>query len=433
MGSIVGTSIFVVPQVVARDVPNTAWMAAAWLLGGVAAIAGALVSAELAERRPLVGGTYAYLREAYHPSLAFIYGWCLLLVTQTGAMASVAVIFARYWNELAHSAAPESVIAAIVIAVFTVINCFGVRTGSTVQSILMLAKIAVIGALILSGLRIVAQPEAGAAHPPSAMNPFAGFGAAMVPILFAYGGWHMASFLAGEARDPRVELPRALVLGVTGVVALYLGVNLVCARALGPALAGTPAPVSAVMRMAFGSRGATYIAIGIAISAIGYLSQATLTSPRVYYAMASDGLFFQSVARLSPRTHAPSVAILIQGAAAIVIAFSGKYHQILTYVMSVELFFNILTVGSLFIFRRRDAQAATAAGRVMRGSPLPELIVVALNAGVAVGLFYDAPLNGACGIVIALAGIPVYLCWRERRRRRVEMHGNIAAGQMTGY
>jgi APA family basic amino acid/polyamine antiporter len=147
------------------------------------------------------------------------------------------------------------------------------------------------------------------------------------------------------------------------------GVNLVCARALGPALAGTPAPVSAVMGMAFGNRGATYIAIGIAVSAIGYLSQATLTSPRVYCAMAADGLFFQSVARLSPRTHAPSVAILIQGAAAIVISFSGKYHQILTYVMSVELFFNILTVGSLFIFRRRDVQAATAACRVMRGSP----------------------------------------------------------------
>jgi APA family basic amino acid/polyamine antiporter len=391
-------------------------MTMAWLLGGVAAIAGALVSAELARRRPLVGGTYAYLRDAYHPSLAFVYGWCLLLVTQTGAMASVAVIFARYWNEMARTSVPESVIAAIVIAVFTAVNCMGVRTGSTVQSILMIAKIGVIGALIAAGFRVAVLPQTGAAHPPPPGDPFLGLGAAMVPILFAYGGWHMASFLAGEARNPTKELPRALVVGVTAVVALYLGVHLVCVRALGPALGKIPAPASAVMRMAFGERGATWIAVGIAISAVGYLSQATLTSPRVYYAMALDGLFFQSVARLNPRTQAPSIAILLQGAAAIVIAFSGKYHQILTYVMSVDLLFNVLTVGSLAIFRRRDGDSALTGDRSMLGSPATELIASVLNAGAAIGLFLVAPLNGALGIIIALTGVPVYLCWTRRRR-----------------
>jgi basic amino acid/polyamine antiporter, APA family len=424
MGSIIGTSIFIVPQVVAKNVSaRVGWILAAWILGGAAAIVGAFISAELASTRPFAGGTYVYLRDAYHPGVAFLYGWCLLLVMQTGAMASVAVIFARYLNELAGTSIPESIITTVVIAVLSVINCLGVRTGSTVQNLLMACKIAAIGALIICGWVLAGSHWTGPPHTqspaPQGLESLAGFGAAMVSVLFCYGGWQMAAFLAGEVRNPEVTVPRGLVMGVTGVIVLYLGVNAVCARSLGGALASTPAPASAVMRMALGERGAAIIAAGIAISALGYLSQATLTSPRVYYAMAADGLFFKSVAWLHPRTRVPIFAILLQGGCAIIIALSGRYHEILNYVMSVDTFFSLLTIGSIFIFRRRISQTARVQAFRVPGHPVTTVLLMTVYAGVAVSLFYKFPSNGLMGISIALTGVPVYFLWQRRKASKI--------------
>ena len=179
-------------------------------------------------------------------------------------------------------------------------------------------------------------------------------GAAIIPVAFAYGGWQTASFVAGEMRDPRRDLSRGLVIGVLGVVMLYLAVNFVCLKVLGPgALAATHIPASAVMRAALGERGAKWIAFGIAVSTLGFLSQGILTAPRVYYAMACDGLFFKSVGWLSPKARVPVVAIILQGVTATVIALSGHYEQILNYVISVDFISFGLTAASLFVFRRR--------------------------------------------------------------------------------
>ena len=184
----------------------------------------------------------------------------------------------------------------------------------------------------------------------------------MIPVAFAYGGWQTASFVAGEMRDPRRDLSRGLVIGVIGVVVLYLAVNFVCLRVLGPdGLAATRIPASAVMRAALGERGAQWIAFGIAISTLGFLSQGILTAPRVYYAMARDGLFFKSVGWLSPRTGVPVVAIVLQGVTATVIALSGRYEQILNYVISVDFISFGLTAASLFVFRRKTAGFAREA------------------------------------------------------------------------
>src|SRR6266540_4104458 len=375
MGGIIGSGIFINPYVVARRVTTPFLILTVWALGGLIALAAAFIWAELAALRPEVGGQYAYLREAYHPLVAFLYGWGLLLVIQSGGMAAVAVTFARYFLELTSLPVADWMVAIIALASLTVINCMGVRAGSSVQSALMVLKIIAILALILCGLFLAGPQRTSAVGPPGfldrpiSFNLLTAIGAAMVPVLFAYGGWQTASFVSGEIREPRKNLPRALIIGVVGVVILYLGVNLVCVRVLGVSgLANTTTPASDVMRLALGPGGARAIAAGIAISTLGFLSQGMLTAPRVYFAMAEDGLFFKRVGRLSARTGAPVTAIVLQGIASTAIAFSGKYQQILNYEVSVDFIAFGATATCIFVFRRRmntaNPQAPDSARRI---------------------------------------------------------------------
>ena len=370
MGGIIGAGIFVNPAVVARAVHTPMLILGAWLIGGAIALIGAFVYAELAVLRPRVGGQYAYLRDAYHPIVAFLYGWTLLLVVQTGGMAGAAIIFGRYFQELTGFPVPEQAVAAITLAILTAINCFGIRAGSNVQSALMLTKLGAIVMLIGVGWMMVAPAAPGltTSLPPQAGNAWQGLAAAMVPVLFAYGGWQTASFVSGEMRDPRRDLPRGLFIGVAGVIVVYVLVTYVCLRALGAAgLANTNTPASEVMRQALGSRGAKLIACGIAVSTVGFLSQSILTAPRVYYAMARDGVFFKAVGRLSERTRVPVVAIVLQGAWAALVAMTGKYEQILNYVVTIDVLFFGLTGAALFIFRRREPKEASEG--ISCGSP----------------------------------------------------------------
>ncbi|HMC55588.1 MAG TPA: amino acid permease, partial [Gemmatimonadaceae bacterium] len=244
MGGIVGAGIFRNPSEVARHVDTPALMLLAWAAGGLVALAGAFVYAELAQRRPEVGGQYAYIRDAFHPVAAFLYGWTLLLVTQTGGMAAVAMTFADYFRELTGLNIERSVIAVVTLAALTVVNCFGVRSGSNVQNTFMVMKIAAIVMLVLAGwtaLRSSGAPPVAA--PNDAGHDTTHFLAAMVPVLFAYGGWQTASFVSGEMRNPERDLPRGLLFGVLGVVALYIAVNVVCIVTLGPvSLANTQTP-----------------------------------------------------------------------------------------------------------------------------------------------------------------------------------------------
>jgi basic amino acid/polyamine antiporter, APA family len=243
-------------------------------------------------------------------------------------------------------------------------------------------------------------------------------GAAMVPVAFAYGGWQTASFVAGEMRDPRRDLSRGLVAGVLGVVLLYLAVNFVCVRVLGPVgLAATRTPASAVMRAALGERGAQWIAFGIAVSTLGFLSQGILTAPRVYYAMARDGLFFRSVGWLSPRTGVPVVAIVLQGVTATVIALSGRYEQILNYVVSVDFISFGLTAASLFVLRRRFGVASAEGLYLAPGHPYTTGLFVLTCAGIVISTIVSSPANSAIGLIILVAGIPVYLYWSRAARQ----------------
>jgi len=418
MGGIVGAGIFANPSEVAHRVHTPFLILGVWVLGGLFAMCGAFIWAQLAMRLPAAGRQSLYLREAYHPAVAFVYGWGLLLITQTGGMAAVAVIFASYFRALTGADWNSSAIAVIALLTLAGINCLGARTGSNVQSALMLLKIGAIAALVMIGFT--------AGHGSLRLEPFLGepasfgllksIGAAMVPIAFAYGGWQTATFLAGEMRDVRRDLSRGLLIGVAGVVALYLAVNLACLRVLGPVgLDATTTPASNVMRIALGERGAQWIAAGIAVSTLGFLSQSMLTAPRVYYAMARDGLFFKSVGKLFGKSGTPVVAIVLQGLAAIIIALSGTYGEILNFEVTVDFIFFGMTAASLFILRRRSIGSDVVTYRVP-GHPFTTILFVLSCAGIVISAVIASSRNSAIALCIMLAALPVYYFWTRFRR-----------------
>jgi len=425
MGGIIGAGIFINPYLVAERVHTSALILSAWIAGGVIALLGGFIYAELASRLPVVGGQYAYLRDALHPGVAFLYGWVLLLVIQTGGMAAVAVTFARYFLELTRWQVNDSVIAAAALALLTAINCLGVRAGSRVQSVMTLTAIAAIGMLeavsFLRGGTSLISWRPLLDQPPSVHLAIA-FGSAMTPVLFAYGGWHTSSFLSGEIRDPRKTLPRGLVLGVLGVIAVYSSVNFVYVRALGPTgLAAATTPASAVMRALLGPRGGALIAAGIAFSAFGFLAQSFLTAPRVYFAMAEDRIFFRSVAWIDPRTHVPVIAILLQGVWAIVIALSGTYAQVVNYVVAMDSLFFGLTAVCLLVMRRRAALASAPAIEYrVPGHPWTTLLFIAAEWIVVASTFAHDPIRSLIGLGIAAAGLPAYYLWRAKNKGATE-------------
>ena len=429
MGGIIGSGIFINPYVVAQQVSSTILILGAWAFGGLIALAGAFIYAELSSQTSNSGGQYVYLRDAFHPALAFVYGWALLLVTQSGGMAAVAVTFAKYvcaLGNLETSDNTAAILATIALALLTLINCLGVRAGSTTQNIFMILKLLAIAALVGFGLSVSGAPATAIATPrfvasggstsssPGIWNSLTSFGAALIPVQFAYGGWQTSCFVAGEVREPQKNLPRGLLLGVLGVIAVYLSVNFVCVHALGPqGLAQTRTPASAVMRLALGEQGARIIAIGIAVSTIGFLSQSMLTAPRVYFAMAEDGLFFSSLTKLN-RARVPALAIALQGVLAIIITLSGRYEQILNYVISVDVIFFALTAATVFVFRARKIDNDVAFK--IPGHPFTTLFFIGACAGVAFSTLYRYPHNSAIGLGIMLTGIPVYLFWRARQK-----------------
>ena len=410
MGGIIGSGIFMNPYVVAQRVHTPALIVGAWVAGGVIALLGAFAYAELAALRPDVGGQYAYLRDAYHPSVAFLYGWALLLIVQSGGMAAVAATFARYAVELTGVAVAPTALAVITLLALTIINCLGVRSGSNTQTVLMLLKLAAIIMLIAFGFgagRLKPAATHGGGEPFSLIQ----FGAAMTPVMFAYGGWQTASFISGELKRPRRDLALGLLVGVAGVIAVYVGVNIICVRVLGAdGLAQTSAPASAVMRIALGERGARLIAAGIAISTLGFLSQSMLTAPRVYYAMAADGVFFRSVAKIHPKTRVPIVAIALQGVVAVIITLSGTYEQILSYVVSTDFIFFGLTGLALFVFRRRQPPGEFRTP----GHPLTTAVFVLACWTIVIATLIKSPVNSAIGFAILAAGLIAYAVWPSR-------------------
>lgn len=424
MGGIVGAGIFMNPSVVARAVQAPGAILGAWLLGGIIALTGAFVYAELAARRPGAGGQYLYLRDAYHPIVAFLYGWTLLLVSQSGGMAAVAMTFGGYFRELTGTQLSPSTIAVVTLVALTLVNCYGVRAGSNVQSALMVMKLAAIVMLVTIGWAGVNATRGflftGTVPEPAARPPLLAFAAAMVPVLFAYGGWQQTNFVAEEMVDAERNLPRALGIGVLVVALVYLSVNLTYLRALGvPSLAASRAPAADVMGAYFGPAGRRLIAAGIAVSTFGFLNLVILVTPRVYQAMARDGLFFARFADLHPRTRTPVAAIAVQGIWAIGLLLSGSYGQLLDYVTFADWIFFGVTAATLFVYRRRDVHAGSRYRAPFY--PVSVLLFCAACLYVVAGAVFSNPWNAVRGSVLLAAGVPVFLFWSRRARWRADV------------
>ena len=411
VGGIIGGGIFRTPATVAERVSSAGMVLVMWIAGGVVALIGAFCFGELGQRRPRAGGGYVYLRETWGPLPAFLYGWTLVLVIATGAIAAVAVTFANYALALAGLSDRFTVPLAVgTIALLAGINYVGVRPAAITQNIFTVLKLAALAALIAAGL-FLAVPSNVPTFQPSGAG--AGFGAALVPILFTYGGWQQTNFIAEEIIEPEKNLPRALVLGVTIVVAVYLLANLAYLRVLGVSgLARSTAPAADVMVAVLGPAGGKLIAAGIAVSTFGFLNLVILVTPRVLQAMAADGVFFAKLAELHPVHRTPAAAIVALAACAALLTLSKTFGQLVDYVTFGDWIFFGLTVAGLFIYRAREPNAAFK----VPGYPWTPALFVLAAAYVVVSAVLSNPKNAGIGALLIGAGVPVFWLWNQKRR-----------------
>ncbi len=424
MGGIIGAGIFMNPSVVAQRAHTTPLILAAWIIGALIAIAGGFIFAESAWRRPNAGGLYGYMRDAFHPVVAFMYGWTALLVSQSGGMAAAAVTFAVYFQPLVGARVAPAISAIVAIAVLSAINCAGVREGGSTQNVLMILKAAVIVAVIgaaIFGPHLAGAHAAAAMGAPSGIALVAIMGAALIPVLYAYDGWQTAPFIDHELKQPERTLPQGMIWGVIGVVVLYLAMTAAALKMLGPGgLAATATPASDMMRLILGPIGQRIIAAGVALSTLGFLSNNILTSPRIYYAMARDGIFFKQLAWVHPRTRAPMIAIVLQALAAIAITAWGNYGRILNYVTSMDFIFMCLAAIALFIFRRRSPLEH---GPRVPGHPWPTIFFIVASGAVVFDTLITYPHDTLIGLGILFSGAPIYLFWHRRRATEASFAG----------
>lgn len=421
IGGIIGSGIFINPYIVAQRLDSAPLVLGAWIAGGAIALAGAYSYAELGALFPRAGGQYVYLRDAYHPIAGFLYGWALLLLIESGAIAAVAITFANYALRLGGRpdlAAMPVAIAAIVL--LSIINYLGVKPGSRVLNVLVVLKVAALAALIIAGAMVPAQPGWWSAARPSGLSAgttMLSFGAALIPILFAYGGWQNANYVAEEIENPRRNLPLSLLSGTIAVVVIYVLVNAVYLRALGlEGLAATTTPASKAAERMFGALGDRFVTAAIAISTFGFLDLAILAPTRVYYAMAADGVFFSALARLHPRFRTPWVAILVQSTWSCILAATGRYEQLLNYVVFADWIFFGLTVGTVIVFRRAvPLQGRPADAYRSPGYPLVQILFVLISAAVVLSVVRDDPAAALRGALLLALGIPVFW-WFTRKR-----------------
>lgn len=413
-GGIIGVGIFANPSNIARVVADPVLILLVWALGGGVALISAFVWAELASRFPHVGGQYVYLQRAYHPVVGFLYGVALLFIINGGSLAAVSILFASYVDRsfIPLSAAGIRAAAALALVVVTAVNAVGVRAGTWTNNLLM-------GAKVLGVLALVALAFGHGSTPASHFDPAPAvvFGnvslgvllTAMVPILFAYGGWQSCANIAAEIKDPTRNFAKANVLGVIVVVVLYLSLNLAYLWVMTPAqIAASPALAADMARAAAGDAGARFVALLIVVSSLGFLAVVILTGPRLYYAMAADGLFFGRAARLHPRYHTPVFALWFQAAVSLVLLTTNTYDQLLSYVVFADWLFFGLTAGALVLVRYRDPAARAGIARVP-GHPWTAGTFIAVAAGVVLNSFFAYPTQSLIGSAILVAAAVRYV------------------------
>ena len=421
VGGIIGAGIFINPYLVAQRLPSAGLVLLAWAVGGLIALGGAFAFAELASLFPRAGGEYVYLREAYHPAVGFLFGWASLVMIQGGGLAAVAITFAQYTLRfLGAGGLDPKPLAMLALMLVALVNYVGVKPGSRLLNALVILKVGALAVLIVGGLWMAGSlPPAPA---PDAVRPTATllvFGAALVPILFSYGGWQSVNIVSEEIREPSRNLPRALVIGTVLVVVVYLLVNLVYLMTLTrDGLAATATPAADAVRRLFGAGADRWIAAAIAVSTFGFLDLTLLAPTRIYYAMAKDGVFFSGLARLHPRFGTPHRAIGLQALWGIVLVATGTYGGLVDSVVFGDWIFFGLTVAAVIRFRRKFPRETRPAGAFLSpGYPVLPILFVAASILVVAGAVASNPVRSAIGLVLMAAGIPIYLSCTGRARR----------------
>lgn len=417
VGIVIGSGIFLVPAEQARTLKSPFLILSVWLVGGMLSLLGGLAYSELGARRPLAGGQYVYLRDAYGSAIGFLYGWVLFLVIQTGSIAAVAMGFAQYLAFFVPLDANGVKVAAVLsILGLSALNAASVRSGVTLQNVFCALKLLALAALVLLGLTSP-RAEVSAlsfAVPALDLPLLSSFGLALVGVLWAFDGWNCVSFVSGQIRDPERNLPRALVTGISLVTVVYALATLTYLAVLGVAgVANAPDDrvASAAAQVFAGDWGARGIATGILVSTFGCLNGMIMSSPWVYYAMARDGLFLPSFGHTHPQRGTPVAAIWAQGAWSAALALSGSYDQLFTYVIFVSWLFYAMAVGSVFIFRHREGAPAEGQYRTW-GYPLTPAIFMLAAAGILLNTIYTQPGPAAAGLAITALGLPAYFRFR---------------------
>jgi basic amino acid/polyamine antiporter, APA family len=411
IGGIIGGGIFLNPGIAAQRTESGLALLLMWVGAGVLTLIGALCYAELGARRPHAGGTYVYLREAFGPLAGFLFGWTMLLVIYSGSAGAVATIFGSYAASvfgLPPGIATPLAIGALVLVAG--INLFGLKFGVHMQNLFTLLKLLAVVVLVVCGLFLAGAGSTSWLGADQAHSGV-GFMSASLPVLFAYSGFTYLNNMAGEVREPQRTLPRALALGMAGVIVAYALVNIAYLAVLGHGgLALSHTPAADVMNRVFGSAGAKLIAIGIAISTFGFCNITLVAGARVLQVMGEDGLFFASVGRLHPRHHTPNLALLLLVGWSIVLVLSGSYGQLLDYATFGDWLACAVGVSTLFWYRHR--QQGDVSFRVPAYPLLPLIFIVTIGL-VVVQSLRTSLVNTGIGVAIMAAGIPVYWIWRR--------------------
>src|SRR6267378_3062982 len=416
VGTMIASAIFIVPATVAAQVPGSALMILVWVVGGVVSLLGALSVAERGAAYPEAGGQYAYLREAYGPAWAFLYGWANFAVINPASIAAIAVGFATYLGFfISLSPLAIQVVAIASIAGLTLLNCLGVRLGATTQNVLTFLKMGALAALVIAAFVL---PGGGAANfqplwPPGSVGGWIRpFGVAMIGVLWAYDGWLETTYVGSEIKDPGKNLPRSIILSTVIVIAFYVLASVAYSYVLSPArMAGSTLVASDAAQITLGVVGAGFVAVAILVSTLGANNGIILTAARIPYAMARGGLFFRSQGNVHPRFATPVVALLVQGAISSGLALSGTYSQLATYVVFASFVFYALSASAVIRLRQKAPEVA----RPYRtwGYPVTPIVFIAFAVWLVYNTIVETPKDSAIGAGIILLGLPGYYYWRR--------------------
>ena len=412
VGSVIGSGIFVVPSLIAQRVPEPGLVIGIWIFSGLLVLCGALTLAELGTMLPESGGLYVYMREAYGPFWAFLYGWTIMLVAIPGSIAALCTAFMLYLKVFVPlSLVAEKVLGLLLLAALAFVNVRGVKQGAGVQSLFTLLKVS--GLVALIGLALfIGQGSATNFQPvlPPAFSTsiITAIGLSMISTLFAYDGWHFVGFVAGEIRDPQKNVPRSIILGVFIVIAIYVSANLAYIYVLGqPRIATSERVAADAMSSMVGPAGATFISLTILCSTFGAISANVLAGPRVFFAMAKDGLFLPALARVDGRYHTPANAIWAMSLWAGVLSLSGGYEHLITMSQFANWIFFTMVIASVIVLRRKHPEWPRPYRTT--GYPVTAVVFVLVSSFFVVNTLIESPQSSLMGLGLLLIGVPFYL------------------------